>query len=407
MAGDTLTTIEGMLKYIYLGPMRQHFNTKKVILAKLQKAPKEDVEGFAAQIPLVTGRAHGYGARPEGGTLPTAGNATYKQMSPPLRRNYGVIELTGPSIKAAKTNRGSFMRTLNASAVACEEGLLRSVNRQFWGDASGVLTNTAANAATTTTIAVADARFCEIGQRVDLRVRSNGNLAHAQGDSVTISAVDVDANTITISGSGVKTLTTDGVYLEDSRNVEMMGLRGIVYDGNPTDINGTGVGNLQALNASTETYWKSSRLHASGVLRDLSIDLCSDMLVDIETKSGKADEIDCMVARPNVWHKYGLLLTPDRRYGGQQSDLDGGFRYLMFDGIKFFFDRDCTKNAIYFLNSSSLAIYENEPLSWADEDGNILRWVQNKDAWTGFLVWYAELGVRLRFCNGILEDISA
>lgn len=407
MAGATLTTIDKILKDFYLPALQDQFNKSKVLLYKIKRGPKYAVSGKQVVIPLVTQRHFGHGPRAEDTDLPTAGNVGYDRSTLTVKNLYGRLRITGPAIEAAKNDRGAFVRSLDAEIRGTEEGFGRMVNRMLNNEGSGLLAICGATTASTT-INVKHTRYCEVGQVVDILTIASGS---AIATARTITAVDAANNTITISGSAISTTDkADGVYLTGARNQDMMGILGIVNDRNPANVldtaAGTGVPVLQGLDVSTATFWKSTRLHNSGTLRPLSIDLLQDLLTNIDLASGQADGIDMLFSRHGQWNKYGLLLIPDRRYGGSQMELDGGFKYLTFDGIPWYFDRDCWPNRVFALNTSDLVIYEMAPIRWADREGHVIKPVANRDAWEAWLYWYAELGVGRRFVHGVLEDLD-
>ena len=413
MAGTTLTTLDAVLKEIYLPGIQKQFVEKKVLLAKIKKGPKVDVVGKRFVIPLATAGHQGYGARAEDGTLPTAGSVTYANMQPAMRYNYASVRVTGQSIEAAKSDRGAFLRSLDSSLKGATEGVSRSVNRQLCGDGSGALAKLTATASSATQT-FDDTRYMEVGQRIDISQHDDGSgtIAAAIVDNVT-SSTTVDF-TASIDTTASLTAGEASAYIAGSRNLEMQGINGIIDDRDPEDVlyggataaAKTGVATLQGLAVASNTFWKATRKHNSGVNRDLSISLMQDTLTDIDVNSGKASDIDWLFCRHGVFNKYGLLMIPDRRYAGNSLKFEGGFKTLLFDGIPIFYDRDCVKNTLFFINSDVLKIYEMAPLKFADREGHVLKHDPGSDAWTAFLYWYAELGVTKRYCLGKLTDIT-
>src|SRR4051812_170585 len=105
MAGTTLTTADAALKEDYQPTIREQLNNSSMLLNQIERNSK-DVEGRRAILSLHTNRNSGVGARAEGGTLPTAGSQGYTEERVPLRYNYGRIKLTGPVIRAMKSDKG-------------------------------------------------------------------------------------------------------------------------------------------------------------------------------------------------------------------------------------------------------------------------------------------------------------
>ena len=411
MAGTTLTTLDAILKEIYLPGIQKQFNEKKVLLAKIKKGAKADVVGKKFVIPLATSRHQGIGARAEDGSLPTAGNTTYSNMTPSMRYNYAQVRVTGQAIEAAKSDKGSFLRALDSELKGATESLQRSVNRQLCGDGSGALAKLTATA-NNKVQAFDDTRYMEVGQTIDISQHDDGSGTV----SGTVESIGSSTSVTFVSAVNTGSLTANeaSAYIGGSRNLEMMGINGIVDDRDPTDVlyggagaaDKTGVASLQGLAVATNTFWKATRKNNSGTNRDLSISLMQDTLTDIDLNSGAGSDINMLFCRHGVFNKYGLLLVPDRRYAGNNLKFEGGFKTLEFNGIPMFFDRDCVKNTLFFLNTDVLKLYEMAPLRFADREGHVLKHDSGKDAWTAFLYWYAELGVTKRFALGKLTDIT-
>src|SRR5581483_11617010 len=121
-----------------------------ILLLSLIEKNSTDIEGRRAVLSLHVQRNSGVGARAEGGTLPTAGNQTYAQERVPLRFNYARITLTGPIMRAMKSDKGSFVRALESETKGATNDLKRDFNRQLWGTSDGVIIATSTTTSSTT-----------------------------------------------------------------------------------------------------------------------------------------------------------------------------------------------------------------------------------------------------------------
>lgn len=397
----TITTITDALKEHYAPAIESQFNEKKLLMKLLSKN-KRVTGGRDVYLPVITARTHAYGARAESGTLPTASNVSYDVTKPAIKYNYAKISLTGPSMSASRSNKFAFVRALNAEVVGATEGMLNDVNRQCFGDGSGIITR-CATTSSSTTVNVDSTEDLEIGMVVDILVASSGATI-TNGSAATILTIP-SATTFTVA-SAVTTDTTHCVYVAGSRNNVMMGLKGIVSDQNPGDIETSGVGNLQEVAVSGNPWWTASELDASGVNRALTLELMHDTVIDLDKSSGLGHELDCIITTHELWKKYGLLLTPDRRYGGDPDVFEGGWKYLTFDGLKIFFDRQCQDNRMYFLNLDHLILFEERPVGWADFDNSLLKWDGSTDTWVAFLAYYATIGTDRRNAHAVLKDLT-
>ena len=218
--GSTLSTFDAILKTQYLGPIREQLNSSSVLYSRLEKN-EDSVVGKNFTIPLHYGRNEGVGARAEGGTLPTAGNQAYKECIVPMRYQYGRIQITGPTIKAARSNEGAFLRAVDSEMRGLERDMKSSMNRQAFGDGTGALTVCGTTSASTTVVVASTAKL-RIGMPIDVLVTSTGATSTGAAGRTVLSITD--ATHFVISGTAITTDNTFSVYIAGSRNNEMMGL---------------------------------------------------------------------------------------------------------------------------------------------------------------------------------------
>src|SRR5437868_2581739 len=116
-SGFDTTAAQNILKAVYLPPIRELLNNSTVLLKYLEKEI-QDTEGLSFNIPLHTSRneAAGVGRGEYTGTanLPTAGKQQYSNAQVPAKYLYSRIAVSGPVIAASKSNKGSFLRALDA-----------------------------------------------------------------------------------------------------------------------------------------------------------------------------------------------------------------------------------------------------------------------------------------------------
>jgi hypothetical protein len=143
------------------------------------------------------------------GTLPTAGYQGYAEERISLRYNYGRIQLSGPVIRAMKSDKGSFTRAVDSESKGVVRDLKQDVERQLFGTSDGVIatcttttgSTTVVNLATTTT--AVQMRQFRINMRVDIgTVAQLGAGSGGRVHGAVISAVDAANKTITIDYLG-------------------------------------------------------------------------------------------------------------------------------------------------------------------------------------------------------------
>ena len=387
----TLTTFDAILKNQYLGPIREQLNSSNVLYGRLEKNT-DSVVGKNFTIPLHYGRNEGIGARGEGAALPGAGNQAYKDCIVPMRYQYGRIQLTGPTIKAARSNEGAFIRAVDSEMRGLERDMKSSMNRQVFGDGTGLLATVAASGSGTSTVVVDSTAKLRVGMPIDIIVKTTG--AATAGVAGTSVASITDATTFTITDTlAGSPAATYGVYIAGSRNNEMMGLSGIV----------SATSTLQGLDVATYPWWKAKVLANSGSNRAISDTILQTALDTLEANSsGKST---ALYTSYGVRRAYQALLTATKQLVNTQ-ELKGGYKALTYNDLPIIADKDAPANKIFVVDEDELQIFRLGDLDWMQDDGAILSRVSGYDAYEAVLYVYQELGCMMRNAHVLIGDIT-
>ena len=138
MSYATLTTYEEAMKTFYLPDFQTALN-HDTILADMIDTNEKDVYGKEAKFPVAYGRSGGVGARADGGTLPTAEYQKTKQVTLPMKYQYGTVYFTGPTIAATRSNAGAYAAVIDNELTGIVRDLKKEFNRQMWGCGYGIL----------------------------------------------------------------------------------------------------------------------------------------------------------------------------------------------------------------------------------------------------------------------------
>lgn len=391
--GATLTTFDSILKTQYLGALNEQLNNKVTLLSRIEK-DYDSVVGKNFTVPLHVSRNEGTGARADGGALPTAGNQGYKECIIPMRYLYHRIQVTGPTIKAARDNAGAFVRAIDSEMRGAERDMRTSINRQLFGDGSGALT-VCGTTSNSTTVVVSSTAKLRVGTPIDVLVTADGTTSTGAAGR-TVSSI-TSATQFVISGAAITTDNTFSVYIAGSRNLEMMGLGGIVSATDPAS------GSLQGLAVATYPYWKAQALSNSGTNRAISENLMQSAMDAVEQYSD--GNVTAIYTNYGVRRAYQALLTANKVYQNTM-DLKGGVKALEFNGLPLIVDKDCPANKLFFVDESKLSLYRLSDVDWMQEDGAILSRVSGYDAYEAVLYVYQELGCKARNAHCLLSDIT-
>lgn len=400
--GATLTTISDILKTQYIAPIGEVLNNKTPILQRIGK-DYESVVGKDFQFPLHYGRNEGIGARAEGGALPTAGNQAYKSATLPMRYQYGRFQLTGPSIKAARNSEGAFVKAIDSEMKGLTNDMVNSLGRQIFGDGSGILATCAS--ASTVNITVDSTAKLRVGQRVDILVTSTGattaGVVGTTVSSITSATVFVVADAPATAASIDNTYS---VYAAGARNLEIMGLSGIVAETDPAS------GSLQGLAVATYPWWKATVQANSGTARAISDTILQTALDTLEQNSNGT--ATALYTTYGVRRAYQALLTANKSYVNTQK-LAGGYEAIAYNNLPIIPDKNCAAKTIYVVDESELKFYrmsdnggEDYGLFWMDEGAGVMTKVSGYDAYEGVICLYTNLGTTMRNAFVKIGDIT-
>ena len=407
MAAFTLSLADNILKVRYLGPVREQLNNKKVLWARIDR-DEESVSGKNATVPVHYKRNNQAGSgRADNGTLPTADTQDYKQAIVPMKYIYSRITVTGPTIAATRDNLGAFVRALDSEIRGCVRDMGRAANRQINSDGRDALAFwTAADDTSGTNVDDNQGNaFVHLGNSTttcDLIDASDHSTVLGDSIVVTLGAEGASSYAVTWTGTVSGSADTDYLTLEDTIGKQMMGIGGIIDDGNPPTLSG----GLHGLAVATNAWWSAAVFGNSGTKRDLTLALMQKPLTKIGVTSD-FDESDVKFLLGNAYirDKYEQLLIADRRYVNKM-ELDGGFMGLEYSGRPFVVDSQTKRNSIFYVTPESMKIYRMSDWDWMDRDGAVLHRVADKDAYEATMFGYHDLGVSHRNANGKLEDIT-
>lgn len=413
MAAD-LTVVAGLLKTRFEGVVQDMFQELDGDFKKLE-ARKKDTRGGNVKFPVRVARNwRGYGAAADGSTIPTAGNQDWKQFEVDPKIFYHTIKVSGPAI--AKTKGGPSVGTyLEAILSETKYGLMdfrKIMNWQVHGSEEGYIAkiSAASDAADTVTVDLSstaqaigpgqfgtDRLFGGEGMYVDI-IDSDGDTVHLAGQlvgsvnrSTGVVALPSGANpeTANVADGDFIALHAPGVTTSSTwGEPEMEGLLSAIDDGTVRT-------SYHGLSRSTYPVLKANTVDAgtSSAYADLSEDVMQQLLNAVVKNGGvtreelKSKYEWCMSLGMEA--EYLALQLPGRRYSGPA--FDGGVEEEMtYGGVPIRPSVDARAGQIYLLNWDNAELYEQQPIKWVDEDGNMLHRVHGTDQFEAVIRYLAE-----------------
>jgi len=371
----TLAYLNETLQHDYLPGFKSQINEESSYFYKLMEKNTDPALGADETFLVTFGRSGGVGNRAEDGDLPTAKAAGRKQISVAPKNFFARIALSERLIKSGKTG-AAFVNALDLEMQEIFRDSKDSLNRQMFGDGTGVLT-TVKTGVTSDTFVVNDAKFLAENMVVDILDVTDGTTYLKE--SALIEAVDDETNTITIDSS-VTVDVGDKIITHGSYNLEITGLNKIMTADN----------SIYGLDRTTNKWFNPRTLTCSDAVL-LDDDMMEKAVQKSSLKSGKKPEI--ILAGFTAYRTLKNYLSQYQRYSEMATRYDAGHVTMSYDSIPVEQDMFQSDNVMDFLNIqdtfSLLSI--GELFSWSDLDGSVLKHVAGKAQYEAFLSSYAEI----------------
>ena len=401
---QNLAGIGALLKEVYEGPLADQLNSMTYLLDLFKRQKVRSWEGKFIIEPIRTGRNEGVMATAEDGILPAAGKQTTQKWTIPIRFLHGRVELTAQSIKAAKSNRGSFVRTLKFELNGLVDDLADDRNRIIAGYGSGILALTTADPGSGTTWAV-DApggvagavngtRFLQVGMK--FAAVAPGTTTIRDGTIYEVASITSDTGFESTAAADAAVIANDeicrasdaGGGSASAADLEPEGVLSIADDG-------TYVATYHGLahDGANNPILKSTVDDSVGTF---STDILYRRLFQARQR-GRA-RISAFITSDDTLLEYVKLTEGDRRYADRSSrnNPDAGTAFatqswdkpLTFGGIPFRADKDFAFGTLVGLDKRYLTRYVEVEGEWVDEDGAVLHRASNKDNFEArYRVW--------------------
>lgn len=396
MAGATKTTIENLLKDVYLPPVVEQLNNEVLLASRLRRVSDAQMVGNKVVVPLHTTRSGAIGSRGELEALPAAGNQGFERLEFTLTQHYGRFQVSGVSRALSKSNVGSFLEVLKLEIDGLRNDLKKDIARQVWGNSDGNAGGNGRIAQCGTTSASATVVLADdeplrkghiyVGMVVDIGTAADPD---SLIDGETVTAVNISTPSITVS-TAITTSSSHFISRHDNAGKELESLQSMVS---------TSANTVGGINASTDAFWDNLRDNVAGALVQ---DDMQQMWNRIRVAGG---DVSLILTTFGLQRAYYNLLQDQVRYV-EQMEFKSGYSALAFNNKPLVADVDARFGQIYFLDEKHFLYFDNEDWHFLDEDGDILKWVTGYDAWEGALAAYFQLGINRRNVQGVMYGLT-
>jgi hypothetical protein len=393
------------MKIKYEKIIEKQFNQSTPIFARCKK--KTDFIGSHKELAVVQSHGGGVGA----GSLPTPSVNKIGKAIITSKSVYATVSIDRESMKAARTDEGAFVRFTKFPVEIATKSFNRNLERMITiGDASGSgalalgdnTTNVSGDGSTGTPYIIT------LASNSVMDSFEEGDLLNVNSETTDLKIVDIDiaAKTLSLVGTSVRLAaltgsgpfaTADIVYMQGSKDNEMVGLRGILKATS---------GSLY--NIQVGRRWKSYQKDASSTA--LSTDLMNDVVLNVKKQSGESPNL--ILTSYAQYIALLNLLEDHKRYpiSARDPKLKGivsfaALEYMSADGpIPVVPSRFMYDDEMFFLNDKHMELHLRGSFEWFDEDGTVFL----REAGDSYEARYGGYGQH--FCNphfqGILQNLQ-
>lgn len=302
-----ISGIGSILKKVIIPTIQDQLPKQSVLFDKIKKNSGVTMSNNTIYIACRTGRHSGIYSVTEG-TEPGTGSSTYSNPYTSIKYTFGTLVISDQAIEAAKDNAKAIASILTTEIKALTTDFRKDINRQFFGDGSGVLCLTNGTGVPTTTTVTVD----EPGTRYLVP-----GMAVVIGTSTAVAITSVDSSTTFTIPAGAAWPNNSNVKKSNAgTTAEMMGLKGLIDDGDY-------VGTIQNIDRLGNSWAKSQ-------VEDTAATLTEAHMIDLFLACKEYGSPSVMFMGPNGFSKYGSLLTSMKKTADLKEILSGGWKGLEF-----------------------------------------------------------------------------
>lgn len=413
IASSAVADVQETFKRIYLMAV-DAIPDSTPLTAQLERTKKfrAGPDGMYFNVKLETGGA--VANVPDAKLLPRASAPQRKTGSVNLAHTYTVVAMGGQSIPLTEETRQAFVSLLEDQL---EDGMVRVRNdleRQYNGDGLGILCELETVVSAPDYAVRYPYHLTDGGPGTMLLIEGmdvaivNPAATSTERGRATITAIDYDNETITLSASVAGAVIADYVVLcndvgatgdDIAKNygLEANGIQAWCAAGDT----------FEGIDGSAYRRWNGVVEDNSGTPRDVTEALLATLDAKIRAKSGRNDDLLNYTTRGIA---IDLMddLAAYRRFTGETLVLKGGYKGLEIGGRRVLTGDWCPKGRWFNLNTARdvCGMLDLVKMGYVDLDGAKLHRVEGRHAYRADLWMPHQAIVFLRSAHGVLADLN-
>lgn len=409
-----ISNVSNALQKVIQPYIQDNYNKLTPLLDQIKK--HADVEFFNDNFyaPVRTSRHSGIVALANDGSTLRSGASSIGQASVGVRTMTGTFDISKLVMAATKSKKGAVENQLTFQAKTLLTDFSKDLNRQYYSDGVGVLSQVSASVGAGTLSFMAPDANLDDGRSIDWYGTVNGDISPSKylqvGMAIGIGTAGADVGTITsITGTSVVVtgapaiVANDAIYRVDGDEAgagtsEIQGIRAALSSTTGTS--------LYANLARSTSGWTPQ---LGTVAEQLTLSKMEDTYISA-TEFADAGDTYAIFVNKSLYTRYGNILTAMRREVNK-TDLLGGWKGLEFQAglntVGVFLDFEVPDGECEIINLSSWTSCEVEPMSWLEgPEGGLIR-RRDSITYQATMVWFTNLLCRAPGANGRLTQKTA
>jgi len=404
-----ISDVSNALQKVIMPFIQDNFPKQTILLDKVKRNKGVTFMNDNFYAPLRSSRHGGVAALADDDNILVTGKASIAQASVPVRILTATFDISKLAIDATKTAKGAVENQLTFQASTLASDFARSVNRQYYSDGSGIVSQVSSSAAATTVNLLRPNSSIDDGRALDRVGSINGDISPskylAAGMFVGVGTAGAAKGTISsiTSGTVVNFTGTTASVANDAIGIVDGSLEGF----GTSEIDGLGL----ALQSGTADYAGVSRSTTGwqpqlGTASEaLTLSAMEDVYLAGKEYAQMGDQY-AIFANKSLYKKYGDILTAMRR-NVNEADLLGGWTGLEFAAgagrVGVFLDYDVPDGEVLVVNLDTLTVCQVSDLDWMESpnSGALVR-TTNYITYQATMVWFTNLLCLCPAANGHL-----
>lgn len=317
---NTVATLDGLYKKIYgkQGPV--DLIPDNSVLQDLIPFSKAERTGQSFNTPVVLTTEHGfaYGLADETITLATSVAATLKEVSVKGAQIVGQASINYDAAARSASSEAAFMNGAHLIVKNLHQGASKRLEASLLYGGSGIATVSSLDGQNIVLTAASFADGLWMGMEGAIIDVYQSDKSTLRRGNLTVTAINSDTYTITVSGTTTDIVSTDVVFLDGALGKECYGLDAII----------TNTSSMFGVDASAYSLWKGSSYAAGGAALTMAKVLAA--VSKAVSKGGLND--DCVVlVHPSSWNNLNSDQAALRHYS-DEKEAKNGFGGITFRG---------------------------------------------------------------------------